>query len=78
MSFKAREPFPNSVMKDPEKNRLDWDAFGVMDNTSGLAPASPPKAGGPHELDWVLHTATAGEGDEKRPPTHTLSPALSQ
>ena len=74
----ARVPLPNSVMNDPAKNKLDCDAFVVMDETSRAAPTRPPNRGADHDEDTVLQTATPGAGDVKRPPAQTFCCVESQ
>ena len=69
---------PKSVMKEPEKNRLDCEAFVVMDDTSAAAPVRPSNGGADQEDDAVFQTATPRDGDVKRPPAHTFDPAWSQ
>lgn len=70
--FMMRVPLPNSVMNDPEKNKLDWDAFVVIEETSDAPPVSPPNGGTDHEEEAVFHTATPDAGEVKRPPAHTF------
>lgn len=60
------------VIKDPVKNRLAWEAFVVIDETSAAAPARPPKGGADHEDAFASQTATADAGEENWPPAQSL------
>jgi hypothetical protein len=69
---------PKFVMNEPAKKRLEAEELVVMDRTSPAAPPKPPNGGADHEFALVSHIATDDPGEEKRPPTHTLSFGASQ
>lgn len=60
------------MIKDPAKNRLAWEAFVVIDETSAAAPVRLPNGGADQEDALVSQTATAEAGEENWPPAQSL------